>query len=380
MKNSILIITLLLPFTLFANEEKATAMDIPSQLVKKANYPNFDDDLNLAGMSQAIERQLEAFGRAGLRGTIKLGGTKYALSILKKTLENFDSDLKETINCFEVDSRINCMKNLNSKIQKSYKVYVPVVKGSKDQRALFTSYYSPTLKVTRKPVGKSKYGIYSKPEDPTLRSKTRNEILFDNALEAKHPAQFFSNDPFEIYLFQVEGGGRVEWNEGTTLHGRYLSYQGTNGKSFAFISKYMTESGYISTRTVAAQRSFLEGNPDKWREIYDVCPNYVYFKVTETEPEGMESIPLSDNRSMAQDRKFYSRKGLLGFVEAKRPFKDPQGQIQNKAFSRFFIDQDTGGAIKGVARADLYFGFGEEAKMTADLLKQRGNMFFLISE
>jgi membrane-bound lytic murein transglycosylase A len=157
----------------------------------------------------------------------------------------------------------------------------------------------------------------------------------------------------------------------------------------------MKEKGMISDLSVESQRRYLDAHPEKWREIYGYCPSYVYFKVTSTPPLGSDSVPLTDNRSMATDRTIYSEKGLIGFVSAKRPTEDgkwkasnsetigdrrteSQGKLPFRTFSRFFLDQDTGGAIRGRLRADLYFGEGDYAGEVAHSLKNYGDMYFLM--
>ncbi|MBT5093764.1 MAG: hypothetical protein HOM21_05955, partial [Halobacteriovoraceae bacterium] len=152
----------------------------------------------------------------------------------------------------------------------------------------------------------------------------------------------------------------------------------TNKKAHRFISRYMRERGYINDSSVKSQRAFLKDNPDTWREIYNYNPNYVFFSETKSEPLGLEDIPLTENRSMAQDRSIYVRKGLLSFVVAKRPIQTGNGEIELRPYSRFYIDQDTGGAIRGQARADLYFGFGKSAELAANHLNLKGQLYFLL--
>jgi membrane-bound lytic murein transglycosylase A len=95
----------------------------------------------------------------------------------------------------------------------------------------------------------------------------------------------------------------------------------------------------------------------------------------------MESIPLTSGRSMAQDRKIYWRKGIMGFINTKIPDFSRRSTVGAKTpMSRFFIDQDTGGAIKGEARADLYWGYGTKAKFLAENLDDYGDLVFFIKK
>ena len=147
----------------------------------------------------------------------------------------------------------------------------------------------------------------------------------------------------------------------------------------------MMSKGYISDSSIAEQRDFLEAHPEKWEEIYSSCPSYVYFKITDHPPYGNDAVPLTDRRSIALDSKLYAFKGMITFVKSRRPqdiWSDNQKaacrEVPYKEFSRFFIDQDTGGAIRGKGRADLYFGESNYAKHASALMKERGEIYFLI--
>ena len=89
-------------------------------------------------------------------------------------------------------------------------------------------------------------------------------------------------------------------------------------------------------------------------------------------------VSLTDNRSIATDYRRYSLKGTLSFIRGQRP--NPVGESGFRVFSRFMIDQDTGGAIKGNARADIYFGEGAYAEKAANSVNNRGQMFFLLKK
>jgi membrane-bound lytic murein transglycosylase A len=154
-----------------------------------------------------------------------------------------------------------------------------------------------------------------------------------------------------------------------------------NNQKFRMIYKYMIERGMITAEnsSIEEQRQFLANHPELQKEIFDYCPSYIYFKVTESEPLGIKNIPLTENRSLAMDLKFYPNPGILNFIKAKRPVREDDMVIQ-KEFSRFFIHQDTGGAIKGPTRSDLYFGFGPEAELSANRLYTYGEQYFLIAK
>jgi membrane-bound lytic murein transglycosylase A len=132
--------------------------------------------------------------------------------------------------------------------------------------------------------------------------------------------------------------------------------------------------------SVYHQRKYLVDNPGVLEEVLSICPSYIFFKVTTDEPLGVKNIPLTENRSLATDYRIYKEYGILNFVQAVKPVRNASGDLEHKAFSRFFINQDTGGAIKGNARSDLYFGYGPEAATVANNLKKLGKQYFLIKK
>jgi membrane-bound lytic murein transglycosylase A len=96
---------------------------------------------------------------------------------------------------------------------------------------------------------------------------------------------------------------------------------------------------------------------------------------------GSDLVPLTDNRSIATDTNYYRFKGLLAFVQAERPVETSlqnNCQLEFRSFSRFYLDQDTGGAIRGKGRVDLYFGENEYAQKAAYNLVRRGDLYFLM--
>ena len=357
--------------------EKAFVMKTPTTLLKEV--PAFDDDLNFNGMLLSIERQQAAFDRQGLKGSIVLGGKTFPLAILQTSLTRFKELTVEAIDCIKATERSVCIERFNDLLQEKFNFYGPNGEAGTEpgKKVHYTAYYSPVYDASLTKTAQYPYAIYSMPSDERLRTKTREQIIWEGALEGQGLELFYIADLFDLYILHLEGGGAVKIDGNI----RYLSYTGHNSNKFNFISKYMKQMNYLTEEdsSTLAQKAFLGKNPGKWREIYSQCPGYIYFKESYTEPLGMESIPLTDNRSIAQDRKHFSRKGLLTFIRAERPIL-VDGVMQMIPMSRFYIDQDTGSAIKGEARADIYFGFGEDATLAGQTLNTYGEMVYLIAK
>jgi len=363
----------------------------PTRLLPKKDWPRFSDDLDFENMDLAIDRQLKRFRQLNLNGTINLGGARYPTRLAVRSLERF-RDLTRTYKaCLILNSKMTCENHLNEAVAREFNIFMPELKPSdprygEPKQTLFTAYYTPTLAGRLERSGDFQHGVYRNPKNGDEFKFSRVEIDFQNKLAGRGLEIFYALDLFDLYLLQVQGGGRVDIldpNQKTQTF--YISYGGTNKKSFSFISKYMLERGYIQSPSIEAQRDFLAANPDKQQEIYATSPSYVYFSVTDHPPFGSDSVPLTDDRSIATDTNFYRFKGLLSFVNARRPAQQNGDKkkcgprsLKFKNYSRFYLDQDTGGAIRGKARVDLYFGESAYAEKAAYNIVERGDLYFLL--
>jgi membrane-bound lytic murein transglycosylase A len=357
----------------------------PTKLVALTDWPVLQDDLDFKELSTALSRQLERFKTSNLSGTIQLGGENYPLMHMKKSLESFLIISEVAKSCLDEATtspqRTKCYKAFQSEMERSFNLFAPDLKPGdtrygEPKGTFFTAYYTPLINARLAPAPGYPYPIYKKPLDPLEKKSSRNEIDFKRTLEGKGLELFYAQNLFELYLLHVQGGGKIITTDGGQIKSYYISYDGGNGLPFKFISKYMISQGMITNGSIEAQRNYLDANPQAHEEVFSYCPNYIYFKVTTHPPLGSDLVPLTDNRSLATDSGLYSAKGLLSFVVGERPASKRSQSFT--PFSRFMIDQDTGGAIKGKARADLYFGEGDYAEKTAYSMQHRGDIYFLM--
>lgn len=368
----------------------AVDMVVPAFQLRGEDSPVLADDLELEGIELSLQRQKKAFKRRSMSGSLTIGGKKYKLSVIEKTLKNFEKEVKRIKKCFKDTDREACWEEFNLRLKERFDFYRPLVKQKSGRKpslapmqknfAHFTGYYSPTIQGSLTKTSEFPYAIYTKPKSDRERRYTREQIIFEKKLEGKGLNLFYIKDLFALYLLHLEGGGRVVIKTAGGPKTFYLSYQAHNSNKFTFISKYMVKKGMIDDYSIDSQRKYIEAHPERWREIFTFCPGYIYFTITKTEPLGLEDIPLTENRSLAQDRSIYKRKGILAFVRTLRPERDAQGVPKMKSYSRFYLDQDTGSAIKGEARADLYFGYGSQAELSANTMNEKGEIFFLIAK
>ncbi len=351
---------------------------------------NFADDLEFKNLDLAIERQLKSYENRSLKGTIKFGSKYYPKTVLKDSLVLLKTLTTEARLCLKSNPENLCLNAFNQEVNAKFALYIPLP-GKREpgyrtkNSTKFTSYYSPDLHGSRVPTERFKRAIYRKPDQPSEQNHTRVAIDYQGALAGKGYEIFWVEESFyDLYLLHVQGGGRINiFNPDGSKEVKYLSYDGKNTRSFQMIYKYMIEKGYLKPDNagIPGQRKFLEENPDKEEEIFGSCPSYVYFKESSEEPVGLDNIPLTEGRSLAIDSRVYKTMGMINFVKTvKASHVDESGKVVKVPFSRFFIAQDTGGAIRGNARCDLYFGYGPLAELTAYNMNEQGEQYFLIQK
>jgi membrane-bound lytic murein transglycosylase A len=156
-------------------------------------------------------------------------------------------------------------------------------------------------------------------------------------------------------------------------------YDGANGQPYKSIGKYLIDTGAMSKDNMSMQaiREYLRTHPDKLTDVLNQNPSYVFFRLDTGPSLGSISVALTPGRSIATDSKLFP-KGALGFISTQKPVIENGAIKAWVPFTRFVLNQDTGGAIKGPGRVDVFFGQGRDAELTAGNLKHEGELYFLM--
>jgi len=272
-----------------------------------------------------------------------------------------------------------------------------------DSDGFLTGYYEPIIAGSRVPTGEFTAPLYRRPPNlvPAGRRKLgeafpskgvfvgrrfgRRKIvpyydrgqIEDGALDGWHLEICYLHDQVDVLFAQIQGSARIRLEDGTILR---VNYDSHNGWPYTPVGRVLVDQKLLSRDQVSMQsiRDWMEANPDQAKEVRRANKSYVFFRITdlatEDEAVGGQGVPLMPGRSIAIDRALHAY-GTPFFIQAELPIAN---QKTGTKFDRLMIAQDTGSAIVGPARADIYFGAGDEAARIAGRIKNPGTFVMLV--
>ncbi|MDX2083479.1 MAG: MltA domain-containing protein [Rickettsiales bacterium] len=253
-----------------------------------------------------------------------------------------------------------------------FKVFLVSDKAGKSQ-GLFTGYYEADLNGSAVKSEKFQYPIYAKPKDLTSEPYLTRKEITEGALEHKGLELLYVDDAAELFFMHIQGSGRINLPDNTIMR---LTFAGRNNQPFIGITNYMIDQGYISRDKTDAEsiKNWLKDNPDKALEVMNINPAYTFFKFSDGEyVVGAQGVPLTPERSLAIDNNIFS----YGFPFWLDTVLTKKGDVKEK-YQHLFIAQDTGSAIKGTVRGDIFFGHGKDAEERASYTAATGKYYILL--
>jgi membrane-bound lytic murein transglycosylase A len=271
--------------------------------------------------------------------------------------------------------------------------FVPYRAANNGQpEGLFTGYYEPEIRGSRLRQGRYTLPIYGRPSDAVsidlgrFRPEWAGEQLVGRlngnrvdpypsraeieagAINGKAPVVLWTDDAVDLAIMHIQGSGRVRLDDGTLVR---LGVAGNNGHKFVGIGKVMKDAGKLGGDTsMPAIKTWLNAHPQEGRELLARNPRYIFYSVNNGDgPVGTEGVSLTPERSLAVDPRFIPL-GAPVWLDTV----DPSG----RPLRRLMVAQDTGAAIKGPVRGDIFWGTGEAAFDKAGRMKSRGQLFLLL--
>lgn len=255
-----------------------------------------------------------------------------------------------------------------------------------DERSLFTGYFEPVMKGSLGRHGPYQTPILSLPPAYAAARAagralpTRSEIetaLADGTLDADRLALVWLADPVDAFFLHVQGSGRVQLEDGSLLR---LAFSAKNNRPYTSIGKLLIERGAIPRDEVSMQtiRAWLEAHPDEVKPLLSRNDSYIFFKRLdgvgpEVGPPGAEQVSLTPGRSLAVDRSFHPLGALL-WLDSRYPAPGAGPQ----PLRRLMVAQDTGTAIRGEQRGDVFWGASPEAAEIAGRMKESGELIAIL--
>lgn len=359
--------------------------------LSKFSYPKFTDDMGYDGLEHSVLQSIGYLQKVSPEKEFTFDEDSYTASHMIISLETF-LDFVRT-NPSE--------KELKKFITSNYKVYRSVGKGWRNE-VLFTGYYEPFLLGSPQKTEEYRYPILACPDDlltidlsafsPKYEGEKivgryteqtvvpyfdRQEIEQEGVLEGKTEVLAWAKNSIDLFFLQIQGSGRIFLDNGQTL---IVHYHASNGKPYRSIGKLLIEKNKVLKSEMSMQsiRRYLQDHPEEIDEILNYNPSYVFFKTEEDGPLGFLEVKLTPGRSIAVDWRLFPLPALA-FIETEKPIIDGYGQVIRWVdLSRFVLSQDTGGAIRGPGRSDLFWGNGMYAEIAAGHMQQKGKLYFLV--
>jgi len=359
--------------------------------IETSAFPIFSDDLDFEGLEHGIDQSIAYLQTLPPTREFEYGRDRYTAGHLLLTQQRFESFIRTRPTGAELQKYIRAF----------YRVYQSVGRDRKGE-VLFTGYYEPLLRGRRATSPEYRYPVYGRPDDllsidlsafaekykgEKLIGRVQNGVVvpyYDRrdideagALYGKAQPLAWVNDPVDLFFLQVQGSGRILLEDGQTL---VLGYDTSNGRPYRSIAQLLIEEGKVSREEMSMQRirDYLNQNPGDIRRVLNHNPSYIFFKITPDGPLGSLNVKLTPGRSVALDRKLFPPAALT-FVTTQKPLSDGTARVTSWVdCRRFMLNQDTGGAITGAGRADLFWGRGPYAELAAGYLKHPGKLYFLV--
>ena len=367
----------------------------PLKKIEVSEYPIFSDDLDLESLKKAVKKQLNYFETVKNEAIPNSPHPKFSIDSLKTTMRVMYAFLQNS----------PTKEELKRFIEKNFEIYKASGRDGYGS-VLYTGYYLPLLQGSLRKTEDYKYPLYRMPDDLVtinlglfresyrgvkLRGRleksellpyySRTEIDKKNAISKKNLEFVWVKNYVNLFFLQIQGSGRVQLIDGEFIN---VNYENTNGYPYVSIGRLLLKDKKIPKEEITMQsiKKYFKDHPKEIPHYLFQNESYIFFRQMPPEqfPLGCLNIPLTDGRSIAADSMTFP-KGALALIRTEKPVFDEDGNvIEWKKFSRFVLDQDKGGAIKGPGRIDIFFGFGEYEELASGNMKQKGELYYIIKK
>ncbi|MBF0460547.1 MAG: murein transglycosylase A [Magnetococcales bacterium] len=304
-------------------------------------------------------------------------------------------------------ARLGDGERLRTVLQQRYRLFRSV--GNQQGDVLVTAYYEPLLHGSFRRSDRYFYPIYRRPPDLLESAAGADGHRKIYRLERGQPVPYYDrsqidgtllsidkpgkpgklakrglelvwvDSPIDAFFLHIQGSGRVVMENGRMLR---LGYDSANGHSYLAIGKILIDEGQIPKEemTMPRLRQWLLDHPAENERLFFANPSYVFFRELQGDPVGNINISLTPERSIATDHRLFP-KGAPAILATTAPLFAGDGKTVTgwRPDIRWVVNQDTGGAIRGAGRVDLFVGFGDNVEHRAGVMKQTHSQLYFIA-
>ncbi|GIX47614.1 MAG: transglycosylase [Candidatus Tectimicrobiota bacterium] len=363
----------------------------PPPSLPQTAWPAFADDLDRASLQKALQASLAYLQRLPADRLLPLGDRQIPVARLVDTLVAF--------------ARLLAQAPTPAALAKQLPTHFELVQAAGHDgqgEVLFTGYYEPILPGSLVPTPEFTYPLYGRPPDllqldlgafhPRFAGEqivarlhdgkllpyfTRRDIDAGGKLRGQGLELVWLRDAVDGFILHLQGSGQIRLRDGRHLR---VHYAASNGHPYRSLGELLRIRDDLPPEALTLQglRRYLRAHPQEQELILHYNPRYVFFRFVDEGPLGNLGIPLVPGRSIALDQRLFPPAGLA-FIDTQQPRLDAQGTVTGwQPLRRFVFTHDTGGAITGPGRADLFWGSGEAAEAIAGRWRQPGRLFFLL--
>lgn len=359
----------IIAFSLFATQDSAGSQCGESS--QPGNRQPCYDDLGYDKLAEGLQQSIHALGK-NRPPVFQLCGQSVNTSLLRHHYSRLLEYLEHGHSSEEISTYIN----------DNFRFCRPTP-------LLITGYYEPIVKASLLQTREFPVPLYSVPlamlEDMPPQFKASRAAIESSDLLQGYEIAYVST-LFTAFTIHVQGSALLTFNDGTL---RQIHYQTNNGKEYSSVGRVLIDQNKIKQQDMSMQaiKAYTLAHPEQTRSLLQTNERFIYFTlgkpVTNPEsPSGSLGVPLTPQRSVALDPQLYPP-GILLYIQGTLPVplsarNTKQARFHRREFSRFTVNQDSGGAIKGYQRVDLFMGRGDMAETLAGEMQERGCLQILL--
>jgi len=350
-------------------------------LVDSSIISKIDDDLSRETLLDVIKTNIDYWNSKPSSFSIKIGKDSYSRDQMLKANKRF----------YEIFSSTMSYSEILNIIKKEFKIYKAVSDDTK--KVTITGYYESEIFVKKEKDEEFKYPLHFRPPDLV---KTNNpdfdygrydengnlvkyystQEIRKGAIDKFHIEIAYSNHPSHIMLAQIQGSTILRYPDGSYDR---VGFDGANGWKFVSVQKILMDCGEIPSMNFKDFIKYLSSQPqDREERLVNLNPRYIFFAKKDLLEGAIGAISqkLTPQRSIAIDPT-YIPYGIVAYIVSTKPVSDENGEkiIEFKRFSRFVSTHDTGSAIRGAGRIDIFWGNGKKAEIEASSMKADGEFY-----